>query len=211
MSEDAIREEIVRWGKSLFERGLTSGSSGNISVRTPDGYLATPTNSCLGFLEPDRLSKLDTEGKHISGDLPTKELPLHFGFYRSRPTAGAVVHLHSTYATALSCLADTNLDDAIPPITPYVVMRAGRVPVAPYTRPGSADLFALIAELAADHPAILLANHGPVVAGPSLAATVFAVEEIEEAAKLSILLRGMNVRLLTRDQIDDLNRTFNLR
>ena len=149
------------WGKSLFERGLTSGSSGNMSVRTPDGYLATPTNSCLGFLEPDRLSKLDTEGKHISGDLPTKELPLHFGFYRSRPSASAVVHLHSTFATALSCLDDTNPDDAIPPITPYVVMRAGRVPVAPYTRPGSADLFALIAERAADHPAIPLANHGP--------------------------------------------------
>jgi 3-dehydro-4-phosphotetronate decarboxylase len=211
MSEDAIREEIVRWGKSLFERGLTSGSSGNISVRLPDGYLATPTNSCLGFLEPDRLSQLDAEGQHISGDLPTKELPLHLGFYRSRPTTGAVVHLHSTYATALSCLADTKLDDAIPPITPYVVMRAGRVPVVAYTRPGSGDLLALIAERAAQHPAILLANHGPVVAGPSLAAAVFAIEEIEEAAKLSILLRGMNVRLLTREQIDDLNRTFNLR
>jgi ribulose-5-phosphate 4-epimerase/fuculose-1-phosphate aldolase len=211
MNEASARAEIVRWGKSLFERGLTSGSSGNMSIRLADGFLATPTNSCLGFLEIDKLSKLDPEGGHIAGDPPTKELPLHFGFYHARPDAAAVVHLHSTYATALSCLADTPADDAIPPITPYVVMRAGRVPLVPYTRPGSQDVYPLIAERAAEHPAVLLANHGPVVAGASLTAAVYAIEEIEEAAKLVILTRGMKVRLLDAEAIAELDRAFELK
>ena len=108
MNEQAVRDNLVRWGKSLFERGLTAGSSGNMSVRLDDGFLFTPTNSCLGYLEPDTISKLDLSGKHVSGDPPTKELPLHFGFYDNRPASRAVVHLHSTYATALSCLSDTD-------------------------------------------------------------------------------------------------------
>jgi ribulose-5-phosphate 4-epimerase/fuculose-1-phosphate aldolase len=211
MSEKGIRDNLVKWGKSLFERGLTAGSSGNMSARLEDGFLFTPTNSCLGFLDPDRLSKLDPQGKHVSGDAPTKELPLHFGFYDQRPDAGAVVHLHSTYATALSCLADTNPADAIPPITPYVVMRVGQVPVVPYTRPGSAEIKPMIDALAVKHPAVLLENHGPVVAGSSLDAAVFAMEELEEAAKLAILLRGMNVRHLSQAAVDDLNRTFKLK
>ena len=165
MSEQRIRADIVRLAKSLFDRGLTPGSSGNISVRLDDGYLCTPTNSCLGFLDAERLSRLDAEGRHVGGDPPTKELPLHFGFYEARPTARAVVHLHSTYATLLSCLADTDPDDAIPPITPYVVMRVGRVPVVPYTKPGDASVKPLILAKAPDHPAVLLGNHGPVLAG----------------------------------------------
>jgi ribulose-5-phosphate 4-epimerase/fuculose-1-phosphate aldolase len=211
MSEQAVRDNIVKWGKSLFERGLTAGSSGNISVKIEDGYLATPTNSCLGFLDPDRLSKLDLDGKPISGDTPTKELPLHFAFYEGRPDCRAVVHLHSTYATALSCLADVNPKDAIPPITPYVVMRVGSVPVVPYTRPGSAEVKPLIAAIVADHSAALLENHGPIVSGQSLDAAVFAIEELEEAARLAILTRGMPVRHLTQAAIDDLNKTFKLR
>lgn len=211
MSEQAIRENMVKWGKSLFDRGLTAGSSGNISVRLDDGYLMTPTNSCLGFLDPDRLSKLDPEGRHLSGDAPTKELPLHFAFYEQRQASRAVVHLHSTFATALSCLSDVDPTDAIPPITPYVVMRVGRVPVVPYTRPGSAEIKPLITRLAAEHPAVLLQNHGPVVAGTSLDAAVFAVEELEEAARLAIIMRGMPVRMLDEAAIADLNLHFRLK
>jgi ribulose-5-phosphate 4-epimerase/fuculose-1-phosphate aldolase len=208
MKEHDVRADIVRWGRSLFERGLTSGSSGNISVKLADGFLATPTNSCLGFLEAGRLSKLDPDGGIVSGDPPTKELPLHLAFYHSRKNVGAVVHLHSTFATALSCLADVPAEDAIPPITPYVVMRAGRVPLVPYTRPGSDAVYPLIAARAGDHGAALLANHGPVATGASLAAAIYAIEEIEEAAKLVILTRHMNVRLLDAASIAELTAWF---
>jgi ribulose-5-phosphate 4-epimerase/fuculose-1-phosphate aldolase len=212
MSEEReLRNAIVRWGRSLFERGFTVGSSGNISVRLDDGYLVTPTNSCMGFLDPDRLSRLDASGEHVDGDKPTKERPLHFAFYETRPTTRAVVHLHSTYATALSCLADVDPEDAIPPITPYVVMRVGRVPVVPYTKPGSPDVAPLIRARAPDHPAVLLANHGPVVAGTSLESAVFAAEELEETAKLVIMTKGLDVRHLTPDQIADLNASFKLK
>jgi 3-dehydro-4-phosphotetronate decarboxylase len=211
MSEQAIREAIVRRSRSLFERRFTVGSSGNISVRLDDGYIVTPTNSCLGFLEPERLSRLDASGTHVAGDAPTKELPLHFAFYKARPTARAVVHLHSTYATAVSCLADTDAADAMAPITPYMVMRVGRVPVIDYVRPGSAEIAPLIAAKAADHSAVLLANHGPVVAAQSLEAAVYAIEELEETAKLLIVTRGMNVRHLDAGQIAELEQTFKLR
>ena len=211
MTEAALRADLVRFAKSLFERGLTPGSSGNISVRLDDGYLFTPTNSCLGFLDAERLSKLDLEGRPVSGDPPTKELPLHFAFYEARPQARAVVHLHSTYATLLSCLADVDPEDAIPPVTPYVVMRVGRVPVAPYTRPGDAAVKPLILSRAPAHAAMLLANHGPVVAGPSLEAAVYAIEELEETAKLAVLSRGLPVRRLTAAQVEELEASFKLR
>lgn len=211
MSEVELREAVVTWGRSLFERGLTAGSSGNISVRLDDGFLSTPTNSCLGFLNAETLSRLDGDGQPIAGDAPTKELPLHFAFYRARPAARAVVHLHSTHATALSCLTDVDPEDAIPPITPYVVMRVGKVPVLPYTRPGSSDIAPMIAERAADHAAVLLGNHGPVVSGKSLEAAVYAAEELEEAARLVLLTRGMPVRLLDDAAVADLDTTFKLR
>ena len=211
MSEAAVREAIVRWGRALYDRGYTAGSSGNISARVEDGFIATPTNSCLGFLDPARLSKLDRDGAHVSGDTPTKELPLHFAFYETRPSAAAVVHLHSTYSTALSCLADTDPHDAVPPITPYVVMRVGRVPVVPYRRPGSADVASLIRDKAPEHAAVLLANHGPVVAGTSLESAVFAMEELEETAKLVLLTRGLNVRHLSAAEIAELNDSFQLK
>ncbi len=210
MNEAAIREAIVRWGRSLFDRGYTAGSSGNISARVDDGFVVTPTNSCLGFLERGSLSKLDASGVHISGDKPTKELPLHFAFYETRPSTGAVVHLHSTYATALSCLADTDPDDAIPPVTPYVVMRVGRVPVVPYTKPGSPDVAPLIRAKAAEHNAVLLANHGPVVAASSLEAAVFAIEELEETAKLALITRNLPVRQLSPANMADLRASFKL-
>jgi ribulose-5-phosphate 4-epimerase/fuculose-1-phosphate aldolase len=211
MSEAELRAGLVKWGRSLFERGLTAGSSGNMSVKVEDGFLVTPTNSCLGYLDAARISKLDRDGKHIGGDAPTKELPLHFSFYEARPGAKAVVHLHSTYATLLSCLSDINADDAIPPITPYVVMRVGKVPVVPYTKPGSPDVAPFIRDKGPTHAAILLGNHGPVVSGPSLEAAVFAAEELEETAKLVILSRGLPVRDLPAAAIADLNATFKLK
>lgn len=211
MTEELLRRAIAQWGRSLFERGLTAGSSGNISVKHDDFYLMTPTNSCLGFLDPDRLAKLDLSGELVSGDPPTKELPLHFAFYETRPSARAVVHLHSTYSTALSCLNDIDPEDAVPPITPYVVMRVGRVPVVPYTRPGSPDVAIHIRAKAGKHAAILLGNHGPVVAGSSLEAAVYALEELEETAKLVLLTRNLPVRRLDRGQIEDLNASFGLK
>ena len=211
MTEAEACVAVVRWGRSLFERGLTSGSSGNISVRLDGGFLATPTNSCLGFLDPDRLSRLDAEGAARDGDPPTKELSLHLALYAGRPKAGAVVHLHSTHATALSCLADVDPEDCIPPVTPYVVMRVGRVPLVPYLRPGSPDVAALVAARASDHPAMLLQNHGPVVAAASLDAAVYAIEELEEAARLALLTRGMAVRTLDAAQIAELEAVFRLR
>ncbi|MGL5445757.1 MAG: aldolase, partial [Rhabdaerophilum sp.] len=195
MNGATLRADLVRWSRSLFERGLTPGSSGNISLRLPDGgFLVTPTNACLGFLEAGRLSEMDTEGRHISGDAPTKEWPLHAAFYVARPQAKAVVHLHSTYSTLLSCRADIDPADAIPPITPYVVMRVGRVPVIPYSAPGSAEIVPHILAKASDHPAILIANHGPVVASSTLEAAVFAMEELEETARLIHLAQGLPIR-----------------
>jgi ribulose-5-phosphate 4-epimerase/fuculose-1-phosphate aldolase len=211
MTEGELRDGIVHWGRSLFARNYTAGSSGNISVRCGDGFLATPTNSCLGFLEPDRLSRLDAGWLAISGDKPTKELPLHRAFYEGRPQIQAVVHLHSTFATAMSCLADADPDDAIPAITPYVVMRVGKVPVLPYTAPGSAEIAPLLRVKAADHAAVLLANHGPVVAGLSLDAAVFAAEELEETAKLALLTRNLEIRRLDARQIAALNAQFTLK
>lgn len=206
--ETELRAAIVRHARSLYERGYSVGSAGNISVRLDDGFLMTPTNSCLGFLEADRLSRLDAQGELIDGDAPTKELPLHLAYYGERPQAGAVVHLHSTYATALSCLADTDPEDAIPPITPYVVMRVGRVPIVPYAPPGSTDIAPLIAERARDHAAVLLANHGTVVTGRTLEQAVFAAEELEETARLVLLTRNMPIRSLSPEQVAELNAKF---
>jgi 3-dehydro-4-phosphotetronate decarboxylase len=210
-TENNLRHDLVRLAKSLFDRGLTPGSSGNISVRLDDGLLFTPTNSCLGFLDAERISKVSMSGEHLSGDAPTKELPLHLAMYAARPTARAVAHLHSTYATLLSCLASTNPDDAIASITPYAVMRVGRVPVIPYVKPGDPAIVPLISAKAPDHPAMLLANHGPVVAGLSLEGAVFALEELEETAKLVVLSQGLRVNMLTTTQVADLDRSFRLK
>lgn len=211
MNEQEMRAGMVKWGASMFARGLTSGSSGNISVRLDEGYLATPTNSCLGFLDAARLSRLDASGVHIDGDKPTKEWPLHMAFYGNRPTARAVVHLHSTYAAALSCLGDVDPLDAIAPLTPYVVMRVGKVPLVPYSRPGSAAIAAPVAELAPNHAAVLVRNHGPVVCGSSLDDAVYAAEEVEEAAKLALLTRGLPVRRLSAAELAELDLHFKLK
>ena len=206
--EDTVRADMARLAKSLFDRGFSVGSAGNISARVDGGLLMTPTNSCLGFLDPARISKLDGEGNHVSGDKPSKEVSLHRAFYETRPDTGAVVHLHSTFATALSCLADLDPTDCIPPLTPYVVMRVGRVPLVPYFRPGDGRGGDLIRELGGRFAAVLLANHGTIVSGRELAATVYAAEELEETAKLIVTLRGAKLRLLSEADVADLRATF---
>jgi ribulose-5-phosphate 4-epimerase/fuculose-1-phosphate aldolase len=208
MNETALREEIAVLGKSIFERGLTAGSSGNISARLDDGWLLTPTNSCLGRLDPARIAKLDTTGRHLSGDPPSKELFLHHAVYQERADAGAVVHLHSTHSVAVSCLPEVDPKDVLPPLTAYYVMKIGRLPLIPYYRPGDAALGEAIRGLAGKHSAVLLANHGPVVAGRSLESAVYAIEELEETAKLYLLLRGHNPRCLTPEQVAELRRGF---
>jgi 3-dehydro-4-phosphotetronate decarboxylase len=204
-SEAALRDLLVELGAGLFARGFSVGSAGNISVKLPDGYLMTPTNSSLGRLDAARLSKLDTSFAHVSGDKPSKEVFMHRAFYRSRPDAGAVVHLHSTMATAVACLADVDTANPIPPLTPYFVMRVGRtMPLVPYYRPGDAAMEPAIAEAARGARAVLLANHGPVVSGATLTDAIYAAEELEEAAKLFVMLRGTAFRLLTPPQVEDL-------
>ncbi|MGK5050050.1 3-oxo-tetronate 4-phosphate decarboxylase [Janthinobacterium sp. RB2P8] len=204
------REQIVDFGKSLFERGLTAGSSGNLSVRLSDGWLLTPTNASLGRLDPAQLSKLDWDGNLISGAPPSKEAFLHRAMYEERGSAGAIVHLHSTHSAAVSCMCGLNHDDCIPPLTPYFVMKVGRLPLVPYHRPGDPALAGAIGAMARKHSAVLLANHGPVVSGTSLEAAVYAAEELEETAKLFLLLRDVPTRPLDAEQIADLKHTFKL-
>ncbi|MBX6323835.1 MAG: aldolase [Rhodospirillaceae bacterium] len=208
MSESALRERIVELGRSLFERRLTFGSAGNISVRIEDGWLMTPTNVSLGVLDPARLSKLDSSGRHVSGEAPTKESFLHIAMYEERPSAGAVVHLHSTYSVAVSCLAEVDPEDVLPPVTAYYVMRVGSLPLIPYHPPGDRALAEAVRLRAARHSAVLLANHGPVVAGRSLEAAANAIEELEETARLYLLLRGEKTRWLTTEQTTEIRRRF---
>lgn len=210
-AESELREMICRFGRSLFERGLTAGSSGNISVRLSDGgWLTTPSNSSLGFLDPARLSKLDEAGRVVSGDAPTKELPLHAALYETRGDAGAIVHLHSTHSVAVSMLPGVDPANVLPPLTAYYVMRVGRTALVPYYRPGDPAVADAIRGLAGRYSAVLLANHGPVVAGRDLEAAVYATEELEETAKLRLLLHGLNPRLLSREQVRDLVTHFRL-
>lgn len=210
MSEETrLRDDICRVGGSLFDRGLTAGSSGNISVRLEDGgWLMSPTNVSLGNLDPARLSRLDHGGKLLLGDPPTKEAFLHLSMYAERKDARAVIHLHSSHATAVSILRDVDPADVLPALTAYYVMRVGRLPLVPYFAPGDPDLAVAVRAMASSHHAVLLANHGPVVAGTSLANAQYATEELEETAKLFLMLQGHMTRLLTPDQIADLRTRF---
>jgi len=208
MNESKLREEICTLGKSMFDRGLTVGSSGNISVRTDDGWLMTPTNSCLGRLDPAKLSKVDAKGDLLSGDKQTKESFLHLSMYAERPTAGAIVHLHSTHSVAVSCLADVDPKQPIPPITAYYVMKIGNLVLLPYYAPGDMTLANAVREVAGKHHAILLANHGPIVAGKDLESAVYATEELEETARLYLLLCGNRLKILTSEQVAELHRKW---
>lgn len=211
MRDVVLRDEICSIAASLFSRGLTGGSSGNISARTEDGgLLVTPTGASLGRLDPERLSRFDAAGNHVAGDAPTKEMPLHSAFYQTRSAAGAVVHLHSTHSVALSMIPGVDPGDMLPPLTAYSVMRLGKVQLLPYFRPGDPAMGDAVRSLAGRRSAVVLANHGPVVAGQDLEAAVFAMEELEETAKLALLLRGTGAVGLTDEQISDLVRRFSV-
>jgi ribulose-5-phosphate 4-epimerase/fuculose-1-phosphate aldolase len=212
MSEETrLRERICLLAKSMFDRGLTGGSTGNVSARTPDGgVLVSPTGTSFGRLDPARLSRFDPEGRQVDGDRPTKEMPLHAAFYATRSSAGAVVHLHSCHAVALSTLPDVDADDFLPAITPYAVMQLGRVKLLPYFRPGDPAMGAAVRGLAGRRSAVMLANHGPVVAGKDIEAACNAIEELEATARLALLTRGLGPRLLAGAEIRDLITHFHV-
>jgi ribulose-5-phosphate 4-epimerase/fuculose-1-phosphate aldolase len=208
MTENQLREHIALLGKSLYDRGLAHGSAGNISVKLGDGWLMTPTNSCMGRLDPARLSKLDLNGSLVSGDKPSKETFLHLAMYQERASCGAVVHLHSIHSVAVSCMDGLDAENVFPPITAYAIMQVGRLALVPYYPPGDEALADAVRKVAGAHHAVLLANHGPVVAGSSLAAAVNAIEELEQTAKLVLLLKDQPTRYLSPAQVAELNRRF---
>jgi ribulose-5-phosphate 4-epimerase/fuculose-1-phosphate aldolase len=208
MSDATFREALCGLGRSLFERGLTHGSTGNLSVRTDEGFLLTPTGSSLGALDPARLSVLDAAGVHVRGDAPTKEALLHLAMYRERPRDSAVVHLHSVHAVAVSVLADVDPGNVLPPLTAYYAMRVGTLPLLPYIAPGDPALAVAVGGVASKHHALLLANHGPVVSGTSLSAAADAIEELEATARLWLMVRRERVRPLAADEVADLERRF---
>lgn len=207
-AESSGREALCRTARSLYDRGLTHGSTGNLSIRLDDGWLMSPTGASLGELDPARLSRLTADGRHVSGDKPTKESFLHLAMYQQRPNSGAVVHLHATHSVAVSVLAELDPADLLPPLTAYYIMRIGCLPLVPYYPPGDLGLADAVRGLAGKHHAMLLANHGPVVAGSSLGAATDAIEELEATARLYLLLRGQQLRLLTAEQVAELRQRF---
>lgn len=206
-AESQLRERICELARSMFDRGLTAGSTGNISARTEDGgLLVSPTGTSFGRLDPARLSRFDARGRQIDGDRPTKEMPLHSAFYETRGRTAAVVHLHSCHAVALSTLPNADTRDFLPPITPYAFMQMGRVQLLPYFRPGDPAIGDAVRGLAGKRSAVMLANHGPVVAGLNLEAACNAIEELEATARLALLLRGTTPNMLTPEQVAELVR-----
>ena len=210
-SDTQLREQICMLAKSMFDRGLTGGSTGNISARTNDGgLLVSPTGTSFGRLDPARLSHFDAAGKFIDGDAPTKEMPLHSAFYDTHSTAGAVVHLHSCHAVALSMMPDIDPDNFLPPLTPYAIMKLGKVALLPFFRPGDPLMGEAVRSLAGKRSAVMLANHGPVVAGKDVEAACNAIEELEDTARLALLMRGVNARMLNNAQIADIVTHFDV-
>ena len=210
-AEARLREQICLLAKSMFDRGLTGGSTGNISARTEDGgLLVSPTGTSFGRLDPARLSRFDAAGNHVDGDRPTKEMPLHSAFYDTRSTAGAVVHLHSCHSVALSMMPDVDEDTSLPPLTPYGIMKLGRVKLLPFFLPGDPAMGEAVRGLAGKRTAVMLANHGPVVAGKDIEAACNAIEELEDTARLAMLTRGMNPRALTEAQVRALITKFDV-
>lgn len=211
MSDSALREQMCDRARSLFDRGLTHGSTGNISARTADGgLLVSPTGTSFGRLDPAKLSRFNAAGRLIEGDPPTKEMPLHVAFYDTRRAAGAVVHLHSCHAVAWSMMPDADEDDFLPPLTPYAIMKLGRVKLLPFFLPGDPAMGQAVRGLAGKRSAVMLANHGPVVAGRALDAACDAIEELEETARLAMLLRGVNARMLSAAQVQAVATKFDV-
>ncbi len=211
MTDTALREQICLLAKSMFDRGLTGGSTGNISARTSDGgLLVSPTGTSFGRLDPARLSHFDAGGHLIDGDPPTKEMPLHSAFYDTRSSAGAVVHLHSCHSVALSMMPDVDPDNFLPPLTPYAIMKLGKVRLLPFFLPGDPAMGEAVRGLAGKRSAVMLANHGPVVAGKDVEAACNAIEELEATARLALLTRGVDARALSDDQVRDVVTKFDV-
>lgn len=210
MSDEArLRDAMARFGAILYQRGLAHGTAGNISVRLDDGsILVTPTNSCLGFLDPARISKVARDGTVLSGDPPSKELFFHLAVYEERQSAQAVVHLHCTHSVAVSCLCHEDTANVLPPLTAYQIMRVGKLPLVPYYRPGDRSLAEAVRKAARDHSSMLLANHGPIVSAKSLEEAVYTSEELEETAKLFFLIGNRPYSQLTCEAVEELNRVF---
>ncbi|MEH6738671.1 MAG: aldolase [Sulfitobacter sp.] len=207
----ALREQICMLAKSMFDRGLTGGSTGNISARTPDGgLLVSPTGTSFGRLDPARLSHFDVKGMLIGGDAPTKEMPLHSAFYDTRSAAGAVVHLHACHSVAWSMMPDADEDNFLPPMTPYAIMKLGKVKLLPFFRPGDPAMGEAVRGLAGKRSAVMLANHGPVVAGKDVEAACNAIEELEDTARLAMMMRGIPARMLNATQVADLVTHFDI-
>ena len=212
MSHEArLREQLCLLAKSMFDRGLTGGSTGNISARTEDGgLLVSPTGTSFGRLDPARLSRFDAAGNLIDGDKPTKEMPLHSAFYETRSTAGAVVHLHSCHSVALSMMPEVDPDNFLPPMTPYAIMKLGKVKLLPFFLPGDPAMGDAVRGLAGKRSAVMLANHGPVVAGKDIEAACSAIEELEDSARLAILMRGYDAKMLSPEQVSALVTKFDV-
>lgn len=206
--DDAARAQMVQLAAALYDRGLTPGRTGNLSVRTDDEIMITPTNACLGRLDPERLAVTSIHGEHRKGDRASKELVLHQALYRHHPTCMAVAHVHSTYAVAVSCLPGLGPEDALPPITPYFVMRVGWLPLVDYATPGSAALEELVSLASKRSRSILLRHHGSLSAAPTLESAVDAVEEIEETARIYLLLHGRSATYLDEESVAELHRRF---
>jgi len=195
----------------MFDRGLTGGSTGNISARTDDGgLLVSPTGTSFGRLDPARLARFDANGRFIDGDKPTKEMPLHSAFYDTRTTTGAVVHLHSCHSVALSMMPEVDPDNFLPPMTPYSIMKLGKVKLLPFFMPGDPAMGAAVRGFAGKRSAVMLANHGPVVAGTDVEAACNAIEELEDTAKLAMLMRGYDAKMLTAEQVNQVVSQFNV-
>lgn len=211
MSETKLRELICVLAKSMFDRGLTGGSTGNISARTDDGgLLVSPTGTSFGRLDPARLARFDANGRFVDGDKPTKEMPLHSAFYDTRTTTGAVVHLHSCHSVAWSMMPEVDPDNFLPPMTPYSIMKLGKVKLLPFFMPGDPAMGAAVRGLAGKRSAVMLANHGPVVAGTDVEAACNAIEELEDTAKLAMLMRGYDAKMLTADEVNQVVTQFNV-
>ena len=206
-SENILREEICRVGGSLYQRNYTTGSAGNISARLPDGWLITPTDACLGNLDPGRISKVNTQGDWAGGDKPSKTLVLHRAIYDNNPAAQAVVHTHSTHLVALTLAGVWRPDNVLPAITPYQVMKVGPVPLIPYHRPGDPSVAERVKLLANQVRAVLLERLGPVVWHESVSSAAYALEELEETARLWMMLRDKPPPL-SAEQVEDLRATF---
>ena len=195
----------------MFDRGLTGGSTGNISARTDDGgLLVSPTGTSFGRLDPARLARFDANGRFIDGDKPTKEMPLHSAFYDTRTTTGAVVHLHSCHSVAWSMMPEVDPDNFLPPMTPYSILKLGKVKLLPFFMPGDPAMGAAVRGLAGKRSAVMLANHGPVVAGTDVEAACNAIEELEDTAKLAMLMRGYDAKMLTAEQVNQVVTQFNV-